>query len=118
VKKGGDLTMARVTGPLFSLDASGTIANAMTFSKWKGMNYVRLRVIPANPQTASQTSQRNTLAAATSCWKHGTSIDAVSKSSWNASASGTGMSGFNRYTSVFIRTNTQKVAPWTVPAVE
>jgi hypothetical protein len=110
--------MAKVTGPLFSLDASGTIANAMTFSKWKGKNYVRLRVIPANPQTAGQTSQRNTLAAAVSCWKNSTSLNATSKSSWDASASGTGMSGFNRFTSVFIRTNTQKTTPWTVPANE
>lgn len=110
--------MARVTGPLFSLDASGTIAGAMTFSKWKGINYVRLRVIPANPQTASQVSQRNTLAAATSVWKWSTSLDAVSKASWNTSASGTGMSGFNRFTSVFIRTNTQKTTPWSVPPNE
>lgn len=110
--------MARVTGPLFSLDASGTVGKAMTFSKWKGLNYVRLRVIPANPQTASQVSQRNTLTAATSCWKHEFSVDAISKASWNVSASGTGMSGFNRFTSVFIRTNTQKESPWTVPDVE
>lgn len=110
--------MARVTGPLFSLDASGTVAGAMTFSKWKGLNYVRMRVIPANPRTASQVSQRNTLAAATSSWKFNVSLNAASKSSWNASASGTGMSGFNRFTSVFIRVNTQKIAPWTVPPVE
>jgi len=110
--------MAKVIGPLFSLDASGTIAGAMTFSKWKGLNYVRLRVDPANPQTASQTSQRNTLAAAVSCWKNLTSVDAVSKSSWDVSASGTHMSGFNRFTSVFIRTNTQKTTPWTVPSNE
>ncbi len=109
--------MAKVTGPLFSLDASGTIAGAMTFSKWKGQNYVRLRVDPANPQTASQTSQRNTLAAAVSCWKNLTSIDATSKTSWDASASGTGMSGFNRFTRSFINTNTQLTTPWTVPDV-
>jgi len=110
--------MARVTGPLFSLDASGTVADAMTFSKWKGLNYVRLRVIPANPQTDSQVSQRDTLAAATSTWKNAVSLPAASKNSWGASASGTGMSGFNRFTSVFIRVNTQKEAPWTVPPVE
>jgi len=112
------IKVSRVTGPLFSLDASGTIANAMTFSKWKGKNYVRLRVIPANPQTASQTSQRDTLAAGVSAWKNNTSLTAGSKSSWDASASGTGMSGFNRFTSVFIRTNSQKTTPWTIPPVE
>lgn len=108
--------MARVYGPLFSLDASGTIADAMTFSKWKGLNYVRLRVIPGNPKTASQTSQRNTLAAAVSSWKDVASVPVASKTSWDTYASGTGMSGFNRYTSKFIATNTQKAAPWTAPA--
>jgi hypothetical protein len=43
--------MAKVTGPLMSLDASGTVGKTATFSKWKGQNYVRLRVTPLNPQS-------------------------------------------------------------------
>jgi hypothetical protein len=108
--------MARVTGPLFSLDASGTIANAMVFAKWKGQNYVRLHVVPSNPQSAGQTSQRNTMAAAVSCYKDIGQVPQASKTSWDYYASGTGMSGFNRYTSKFIQTNTQKASPWTVPS--
>jgi|SRR6185295_3499450 len=50
--------MAKVTGPLMSLDASGTVGKTATFSKWNGRNYVRLRVIPMNPQTDAQNLAR------------------------------------------------------------
>ncbi len=53
--------MAKVTGPLMSLDASGTVAKTTTFSKWKGRNYVRLRVTPANPQSTDQVATRGYL---------------------------------------------------------
>jgi len=46
--------MAKVTGPLMSLDASGSVGKTITFSKWKGRNYVRQLTIPANPRTAGQ----------------------------------------------------------------
>lgn len=55
--------MAKVTGPLMSLDASGTVGNTTTFSKWKGRNYVRLRVTPQNPQTEDQATSRTYLGA-------------------------------------------------------
>lgn len=55
--------MARVTAPLLSLDASGTVGKTATFSKWKGRNYVRLRVTPQNPQSNSQAQVRTILAA-------------------------------------------------------
>lgn len=53
--------MAKVTGPLMSLDASGTVAKTATFSKWKGRNYVRQRVIPVNRQTDAQQTLRSVL---------------------------------------------------------
>jgi hypothetical protein len=105
--------MTRVTGALFSLTASGTIGDILTYSKWKGLPYVRTRVIPANPQTDDQTSIRNTLTAGVSAWRDEASVPAASKLSWDYYASGTGMSGFNRYIKLFIETNTQQVAPWT-----
>lgn len=53
--------MAKVTGPLMSLDASGSVAETITFSKWKGRNYVRQRIVPANPQTSDQLAGRSIL---------------------------------------------------------
>lgn len=61
--------MALVFGPLMSLDASGTIADAITFSKWKGRNYVRERVIPSNPQSGPQVGRRAMFKFLTQIWK-------------------------------------------------
>lgn len=51
--------MARVTGPLMSMEASGTIGQTLTFSNWVGRQYVRRWTRPANPQTVDQMDQRN-----------------------------------------------------------
>lgn len=51
--------MAKVSGPLFSMDASGQFAGALVFSKFKGRNTVRQLVTPSNPQTADQETARN-----------------------------------------------------------
>lgn len=53
--------MAKVNGPFMSLDASGTFANTLTASKWKGRPYMRLRVTPSNPKTAGQLAVRSIL---------------------------------------------------------
>jgi len=46
--------MAKVTGPLFSIEARGKIADAMVHFPWKGLNVVRGWVKPANKQTPDQ----------------------------------------------------------------
>ena len=38
--------MAKVTGPLLSLEASGTVGDALTFSRWVGRPYVRRYTVP------------------------------------------------------------------------
>ncbi len=53
--------MSKVSAPFLSLDASGTVASTLTASKWKGRNYMRLRIIPANPQTSGQQTVRSVL---------------------------------------------------------
>lgn len=50
--------MAKVTGPFMSIDASGTFANILTASKWKGRPYMRQRVDPSNPSTSGQIAIR------------------------------------------------------------
>jgi len=50
--------MAKVTGPLMSMSASGKLANAIVFAGWKGIAYVRQYVIPANPQSSGQGDNR------------------------------------------------------------
>lgn len=50
--------MAKVTGPLMSISASGKLADTMVFDK---RGYVRQYVIPSNPQTTAQMLVRNKL---------------------------------------------------------
>jgi len=56
--------MAKVNGPLMSMDASGGFAGALVFGKWKGRNVVRQLVIPANPHVQTQEDARNLVRAA------------------------------------------------------
>ncbi|MBA7535020.1 hypothetical protein ES705_27270 [subsurface metagenome] len=53
--------MAKLKGPLMSLGASGSIAHTLVFFPWKGINAVREYVIPSNPKTTLQTTQRGLL---------------------------------------------------------
>jgi len=61
--------MARLTGALFSLAASGTIADTLTFASWKGIQYVRTRVIPANPRSVAQQDVRGIFSTLNEMWK-------------------------------------------------
>ena len=92
--------MAKLTGPLFSLGASGTIAKTITFGKWKGIPTARQRVVPSNPDTTDQQTQRGFFATCVSFWR-GFLTGVDGKSSWNtdATASGKAQSGFNAFTS-------------------
>jgi len=65
--------MATITGPLVSLRARGTIGKTATFSSWRGVGYVRTRVVPANPRTTNQVSQRTLFSWLMSAWKQGAS---------------------------------------------
>jgi hypothetical protein len=53
--------MAKVTGPLYSMTASGKIADAMVFFGWKGINVVRQWLIPTNKKTEDQGDARQIL---------------------------------------------------------
>lgn len=56
--------MAKLKAPLLSLGASGALGKALVFFGWKGLDVVREYVIPANPQTTLQQTQRGYLTRA------------------------------------------------------
>mgnify|MGYP000931645999 CR=1 FL=1 len=56
--------MAKVTAPFLSLSARGTVGGALTSSQWKGINTMRIKSNPSNPQTTSQMLNRGFLASA------------------------------------------------------
>jgi len=61
--------MARLKAPLLSLGASGTIGKALVFASWKGIDYARVHVIPANPNTAGQQEVRGVFSTLNEMWK-------------------------------------------------
>lgn len=86
--------MVKVTAPAMSLDASGSIGGTMTFSKWKGRNYVRQLVRPANPRSAGQTYNRAFFKFLAQTWA---SIKTLYASSWQALADVDKVSPFNAF---------------------
>lgn len=55
--------MAKTSGALLSLRASGQIGNSMVIGSWRGIQYARVYVTPSNPRTTAQTLSRNVFAA-------------------------------------------------------
>lgn len=86
--------MAKVTGPLFSVDARGKIGDSLVFMGWRGLKTVRSYVIPSNPQTDEQMRVRDNFSMAVSMWSNLTGQD---QQAWRLLASGQPYSGFNDY---------------------
>jgi len=86
--------MALTKGPLLSLDASGSVAGTVTFSKWKGRNYVRQLVTPANPKTVKQISVRAMMRFVSQGWA---AHSATEKATWDELAAAAQVAPFNSY---------------------
>jgi hypothetical protein len=100
--------MAKVTGPLMSLDASGSVAGTMTFSKWKGRNYVRQTVTPSNPKSPAQTAFRIMFGFLSEAWKL---LSPTDQGSWDALGKQLNASPFNGYMRQNQRDWTQTLTP-------
>jgi hypothetical protein len=88
--------MAKVTGPLMSMTASGKLAGAIVFTVWKGIAVVRKYVTPKNPNTANQQTIRGYFSTLVTSFMTLTGADKVA---WNASAAGKPYSGYNLFMS-------------------
>lgn len=91
--------MAKTSGPLLSLGASGTIGGALTFSKWKGIGYARQRVIPANPNSTAQQLTRGVFSNASNIWKGAPSLFTAP---WDRFAIGQPLTGRNAWMKEFV----------------
>jgi hypothetical protein len=100
--------MARLTGPLLSLDASGSIFSTVVYSKWKGINYARLSVTPYNPKSDYQVGVREVMSKGVMYFTKGSYVPAPAKTWWNTYAEGTNMSGINRFMKFFVALNYDK----------
>jgi hypothetical protein len=86
--------MAKVTGPLMSITASGTFGGTLVFAEWNGRAYVRKHVIPKNPKSAMQTGIRSLWKFLSSLWIE---IAANTKLTWATIADPQQISNFNAY---------------------
>lgn len=86
--------MAKLTGPLFSFSSLGTIAGAVTYSRWKGIAYARQRVIPANPNSLEQQATRTVFTTLSNMWKV---MQSLAQAPWDANATGRPYTGRNRF---------------------
>lgn len=95
--------MAKLKAPLFSLGASGSLAKTLVYFNWKGINAVREHVVPTNPNTAAQQTQRGYMTAALAEF-HGADYSEADITAWArlAGAEGLVMTGFNRMVKEFI----------------
>lgn len=104
--------MARTVGPLMSLDASGSIAGTIVYSKWKGRNYVRQLVTPSNPRSPLQVSTRAMMKFLSQQWTP--ELTAPQKATWEDDAAALAASPFNAY----VQTNLQRWTQFTSPSKE
>ncbi len=95
--------MAKVNGPLFSLGASGKLANSLVYMSWKGIDDVRTYVVPANPKSAGQQQQRGYFTAGVDDW-HTAGYTAADIAAYDlaALASKSPLSGFNIHEKYYV----------------
>jgi hypothetical protein len=100
--------MVKLGGPAMSLEASGTIGNVLTFSKWKGRPYVRSRVVPANPKSDAQFGVRAMMKFLAQAWA---ALGASPQASWDLAAEARKISAFNAYQSANMKNWRDYLAP-------
>jgi len=88
--------MARLTAPLLSLAASGTIGDAITFSSWKGIPYARTRVIPYNPNSLAQQEVRGVFSTLNEMWKR---MPQLARDPWQTWVNGQPLTARNKHIS-------------------
>jgi hypothetical protein len=86
--------MVKVSGPMMSMDASGSLGKVAVFAKWKGRNYVRKLVIPANPKSVLQVSVRAMMRFLAQGW---VGIDPTPQGTWEDLADAAQISPFNAF---------------------
>lgn len=93
--------MAKLRGPMMSIDARGKFADTIVFGGWKGIPWARVQFTPQNPQTADQTAIRLIFSQGVLSWQD---KDAPAKLLWDEATGPKGlvMSGFNYFMSEYI----------------
>lgn len=86
--------MVKLTRPGLAQGASGTLADQLTFSNWKGKPTLKLKQDPRQPKAPGQKAMRAIMAFLSSGWSK---LAPQFKDSWNALAAASNVSPFNAY---------------------
>lgn len=84
----------KLTGPMMSMSASGSIGGVLTFASNKGRAYARTLVKPSNPKSNLQNAVRAVFTFLSQVWK---TIPAVDQATWQNLADQTKISPFNAF---------------------
>lgn len=101
--------MVKLKGPALAIDASGTLADTLTFAKWKGRNYLRQRVAGAQPRTGAQVSMRRMMTFLTQAWSL---ITAANQATWANAPNPESLPLFN----IYLRANLERWRNFQAPA--
>lgn len=93
--------MAKLRGPLFSMDARGQIGKALVYGGWKGIAWVREYFVPENPQSQAQTKVRDIFTLGVLRWQN---IGTPAQEGWDEGAERKGkiQSGFNYFMAEYV----------------
>lgn len=92
--------MAKLHGPLLSFGAQGQIGKTLVTSSWRGVKYARQYVIPANPRTTAQQTNRAIFAFMREMYKL---APGVVRDPWIAFAKGRPFTDFNKFVGENVR---------------
>jgi hypothetical protein len=106
--------MAKLVGPLFSLDARNSIAKTLTYSVWRGVPYARQWFQPQNPQSTKQVNVRTALTLLLDYWA--ATLTAPQKTAYETGAAGKPLSGFNLYVQRGMLEYVDQIGTATTPA--
>ena len=91
--------MAKVTGPLFSLSASGNLKKMLVYTSSKGVAIVKKLTPATDSRTEAQDIQRTLYQNFTGLWNN---LSEVQKNNWNEQAKGRPLTGFNLFMQSFL----------------
>ena len=94
--------MTKTKASLLGFEASGTIADAITFQKRKGTKFARQKPIPTDPKSLAQMSWRHMYQKAVALWH---ALSKTEKQEWESLARSRHMTGFAWFMSQCLKPN-------------
>jgi len=104
--------MARVRGPLFSIEAFGKLCNALCFQRRRGAATVYGYKVPKVPNTAQQLDQQASVRGAIECWQ---GLPGASKVWWKMRAVGMATTGYNLFVKEYLLGMLSPAGDWVSP---